>query len=239
MKLIEEYSGILGDKYTKELALLRDLPESGMVSRAVIFIESICKDDESVFIRCRSGLFDDNGYMLPWAKSLVQECATKSQVRLIIISTRAPRPHEALSLDNMMHYHVNRLDSAEIDALVRKTTLVRTGHAMTPSAQAQMSIGGHPVLARAYSYAVATYGESSEERAVYETILEQKSLLGDFLGYNNLEEQERDVLAILSWVPDISPEMLEELCAAVGIDEYAAPIADLILASLSVRPGTS
>jgi hypothetical protein len=132
----------------------------------------------------------------------------------------------------LVHCHINPLPQADIDTLVRSITLSRDGSPITPSPQARNSIGGHPVLARHYAYAISQYGESAEERAVYDTILEQKNMLSAFLSYDNLSDNERHILAILSWLPHTQPQLFDEICAAVGIKDYDDAIENLILASL-------
>jgi hypothetical protein len=46
---------------------------------------------ETVFVRCRSGFFDDNRDLLPWAKSFFTQCAVHSQIRVVVVSNRLPR----------------------------------------------------------------------------------------------------------------------------------------------------
>jgi len=57
-------------------------------------------------------------------------------------------------------------------------------------------------------------------------------MLSDFLSYENLDKDERDILAILSWVPHIQPRLFDELCASVGVKDYGESIENLVLASL-------
>jgi tetratricopeptide (TPR) repeat protein len=232
LKLREEYAGPLGASYVAELDAFRNLDEGHQVEEIDRLILASCRDDETVFISCRSGLFDGEGYLLDWARQIISNAQSRPQERLVIVSTRAPRGGEARTLPNLLHFHVNRLNEAEIDALVREVTLSLDGVAATPSVQARVSIGGHPVLAKHYAYAVRQYGQSAEERAVYETILEQRNMFSEFLSFDNLDSNEKAILAILSWLPQIGSEFFDELCAAVGVSDQQKYLHELILASL-------
>ena len=125
------------------------------------------------------------------ARQIVSSAEARPQERLVIVSTRAPRSIEVRSLPNLLHYPVSRLSDAEIDALVREVTLSLDGVAATPSVRARASIGGHPVLAKHYAYALHQYGQSAEERAVYETTLEQRNMFREFLSFDNLKPDEK------------------------------------------------
>jgi tetratricopeptide (TPR) repeat protein len=232
MKLREEYTGPLSRAYESELVGFRALTENQQTSNVVNLIEAICKDEETIFIRSWSGLFDDGGMLLDWARSAIVQCGDKSQIRLVIISTRQPRYSEIASLPNVLHYHVYRLTDAEIDALVRAMTLFLDGKATTPSLQAKASIGGHPMLAKHYAYALHQYGISAEERAVYDTILEQRHMFSEFLSSNNLRAEEKVILTMLSWVPHLDSQLFDEICQSLDVTDYSSHLQELTLASL-------
>jgi hypothetical protein len=177
LRLYENHAGSLGNSYEKELSAYRALTVDEQVQRLIDVADLVCRDDETIFVRCRSGLFDADRSLIKWAKDFFVSCGNRSQVRLVIISNRQPRYSDIGDLDNVLHGHIPSLNQGDVDALVRAITLSIDGNAITPSAQARSSIGGHPVLARHYSYAVLQYGETAEERAVYDTILEQKNML--------------------------------------------------------------
>lgn len=232
LKLREEYAGPLGDGYANELDAFRNLDEDRQVNEIDKLIMASCREDETVFISCRSGLFDGEGYLLDWARQVISHSGSRPQVRLVIVSTRAPRGAEARTLANLLHFPIGRLNDAEIDALVREVTLSLDGIAATPSAQARSSIGGHPVLGKHYAYALHQYGQSAEHRAVYETILQQRNMFREFLSFDNLKPDEKTILAILSWVPQIGSEFFDELCQSVGVDDNQEHLQELVLASL-------
>jgi hypothetical protein len=98
--------------------------------------------------------------------------------------------------------------------------------------QAKLSIGGHPVLAKHYAYALHQYGSSAEQQATYDTILEQRNMFSEFLSFDNLSTEEKSILAILSCVPQVGSEFLDELCVSVGIADHQIHLQELILASL-------
>jgi hypothetical protein len=232
IRLREEYAGSLGSQYEAELTAFRALEDDQQIAEAVRVIEAICKDEETVFIRTWSGLFDDDGMLLDWLRTIIEYCEARSQIRLVIISTRQPRYAEIASLRNILHLHVTRLSDAEIDALVRAITLSLDGMATTPSLSARTSIGGHPVLAKHYAYALHQYGTSAEDQAVYDTVLQQRSMFSEFLRTNNLRTEERTLLAILSWVPHLDTVLLEEICQSIEMHKYSEHLQELTLASL-------
>ena len=232
IQLLEDVLGSLGENYEAELAALRGMTSSDKVGAVLSLLEAISADDETVYIECRSGTFNEDGYLLDWAKLLIEGCAQKTRVRLVIISGRQPRRHEVAGLPNFMHTHLVSLTTDEVKALVRDVTLRSSGTAITPTTRANAAIGGHPVLAKHYAYAVGAMGGALEEKAVYEVTLTQKNMFADFLNYKDLDEGERDLLALLSWLPKVGSDLLDELCAAIPVEDHRSKLAELYLSSL-------
>ncbi|HVC61942.1 MAG TPA: toll/interleukin-1 receptor domain-containing protein [Acetobacteraceae bacterium] len=232
LRLYENGLGGLGDLYESELLLFRGMTVEVQIQRLIEVCDTVGRGGETIFIRSRSGLFDDNRDLIAWAKSFLAQCGTHLQIRLVIVSNRLPRYRDIADVTSLIHFHIDPLPQVDIDALVQAITLLRDGNSITPSPQARNSIGGHPILARHYAYALSQYGESAEERAMFDTILVQKNMLSEFLSFENINSDERDILAILSWVPHIQPKLFGEICAVVGLTDYAESIENLILASL-------
>lgn len=235
MRLQEDYRGeINSTDYEREVDAFRSIEIGEKVRLCALMIEKICEEDESVYIRCRSGFFDDDGEIVDWGMRLLEICAKMSKVRLVIISNRQPRLKDLSKNRNVLHSHLEELSNSEVDALVQAITLSMEGVALTPSPQAKISIGGHPVLARHYAYSLARYGSSAEERAFLDTIYEQRNILSEFLDYHSLRESEKSILAILSWLPSIESFRLDYICESLKINDYKETIEELILSSLIV-----
>ncbi len=232
MQLVEDVNGPLGANYGKELSLFRSLDIEKQVMKTIDFIEAIYGSNETVYLDCSSGTFDENGDFIDWSRHLIREGASRSRFRLVIISNRQPRFREVVAFPNLFHFHVNALKDDDVDALVRTATLREIGQVLTPTQQARAAIGGHPLTARYYAQALSKYGDLLEEKAVHEVILAQRAMFADFLAYDKLADAERDLLSLLSWVPEIGAEMLSDLCNAIPIHDYETVLERLFLASL-------
>jgi hypothetical protein len=233
LRLYENYVGsLVGDSYEKELTAYRSLNVDEQIQRALEVSDGICSDGETIFLRCRSGLFDDDRNLIYWARKFIRGCGERPRIKFVIISNRQPRFSDISEILSMVHFHINPLTASEVDLLVREITLSRDGVVATPSSQARNSIGGHPILARHYAHVISQYGASGEDQAVYDTILQQKNMLTAFLDYDRLTAAERDMLALLSWLPRVPQALFDELCETIGITNVDACLEELVLASL-------
>ena len=232
MQLNEDLNGITSNDYEGELLAYRAASFEAQVDGVDRLISTICADDETVYIECRSGAFDENGYLIDWARCLIEASAQHSRTRLVFISTRQPRRHDIAALPNLMHSHIISLTTDEIKGLVRDITLRVSGRAMTPEIKALSTIGGHPVLAKHYASSIVGLGEALEDESVYEVIMQQKTLFSGFLSYNNLNEDQRDMLSVLSWIPHADANLLDEIFLSIPINNYKVELLELHLSSL-------
>jgi len=232
IRLQEDLHGSLGVKYEAELNAFRNLSLAERLRVTLDAMETISRDDETIYIRCRSGFFGDNGILLDWARSLFEMCRDKPQIRISIICNRQPRQANTVSNHAVGHAHIHDLPQDDIRALVQTATLQSSGDAIPPTNQALIAIGGHPMLARYYAAALTKYGPTAENQAWYDTVFEQRNILLEFLGYDALQEEDRKILSILSWFPKVSSKTLERICENISISDFRIRIEDLVSGSL-------
>ena len=233
IRLQEDFQGPLRGKYKVELDCFRALNIEERIEATVEVLDSISREDETIYIRCRSGFFGDKGTLIDWARKLLDACRSRPTIRLMIIANRQPRKSDLASNINVAHVHVHDLPDEDVRALVQTVTLAVAGEAVTPTQQALIAIGGHPMLARHYAAALASYGPTAESQAWYDTAFEQRNMLLEFLGYESLEVNERKILYVLSWFPRVSSRTLEYVCESLGIANYQECIENLVSNSLA------
>ena len=235
IRLREDYSGSLGKDLASEVQAFRSLDMASRIRETASVIALICADDETIYIRCSSGFFGENGQLIDWAAELFRICAGQTRSRIVVITNRQPRQRDLESNLHLGHSAISDLSSGNVTALVQKYTMLIGGEALQPSSQALVAIGGHPILALNYAASLARYGTSSEERAWYEAIFRQSNMMSEFLGFEALHDEDKKILCLLSWFPRLHANTLQHVCARLGVDQYDMVIEDLLTMCLIIR----
>ena len=103
---------------------------------------------------------------------------------------------------------ISGINDDEIRTLISTFVPIFGGKASLPNDDVIRAIGGHPSVARAVSRLIAERGAMIVNNDLSDLYNVQEEILAESLDFPNLSDDEREVLSILSWVPQLSGEML-------------------------------
>jgi hypothetical protein len=190
---------------------------------------------QAVTIVTGNGIFEDKGFLKPWAATLFAELAHDRQVKLVVVSQRLIHENELRSNPNVLQIPVPPLGEADIRALMVASTTALGAKPALPGADVIRTIGGHPGIARATAALVAQQGPAVLDSHPADLFSLQEEVLGDSLDFTNRSPLERDVLSVLSWVPRLAGDTLRRVILerhGVTAEEFADTVSGLTLACL-------
>jgi tetratricopeptide (TPR) repeat protein len=196
--------------------------------------------DQAVFIVAGNGLVEDRGDPKAWLSPLFVQMKSNPQSKLCLISNRQLPSDFIRKHPNVLQVVVPPLKDADVRALMTATAV---GYGVPPVAVSDgivRSIGGHPDVARAAVRLVVQTGPHTLERNPNELFGIQDEILSENLSLAQLSVFQRDILCVLSWVPQLSGRMLESALGGEAVAvEFAREIRNLILGCLVVVVGSS
>jgi|GEM_PF-2412742 len=227
-----------------------DLPLSGIAKELQDFAAaSIEAQSEEVVLRLKhfaelgqavtvvtgNGIFQDKGYLKPWAPSLFRQIADDRRIKLVLVSNRQLHQNELRDHPNVMQLPIPPLKEADIRSLMIGVALVFDVKPELPSNEVIRMIGGHPGIARATAALVARKGSAVVNSDPRDLFSLQEDVLGESLNFASLDERQKDILSVLSWVPQLAGETLKQIFLERHNTEplvFAETVSSLILACL-------
>lgn len=182
-----------------------------------------------------NGIFEDQGFLKPWSVALFQELALERRIKLVVASNRLIHEKELRAHTNVMQVHVPALRDVDTRALMVSSASARGAKPALPSDEVIRVIGGHPAIARATAALVAQAGPAVLNANPADLHSLQEEVLGDSLEFARRTPMERDILSVLSWVPQLGGETLRRVVLerhAVPPERFAEEISGLVLACL-------
>jgi hypothetical protein len=190
---------------------------------------------QAVTIVTGNGIFEDKGFLKPWAASLFAELAHDRQVKLVVVSQRLIHENELRSKPNVLQISVPPLGDPDVRALMIASVTALGAKPALPGADVIRTIGGHPGIARATAALVAQQGATVLDTHPADLFSLQEEVLGDSLDFVNRSPLERDVLSVLSWVPRLAGGTLRRVVLErhdVTVEEFADALSKLTLSCL-------
>jgi tetratricopeptide (TPR) repeat protein len=173
---------------------------------------------QSVTIITSSGLFEDRGEPKAWVSRLL---GSLPQEAIIFLVTNRHFNDDALTaLGNAVQMRVDELSNDNIQTLMIHAANNMGIENFKISQPILSAIGGHPDVANAAVRLAAAKGLGILEKDPAQLMNIQYTILGETIDSSVLSADEKIILDILSWVPGLSAELLEETAtAAAGFDE--------------------
>ncbi len=190
---------------------------------------------QAVTIVTGNGIFEENGFLKPWAPILFDELAHDRRVKLVVVSNRRLHENELRAHPNVLQIAVPPLKEEDVRTLMIQSMVAFGAKPELPSTDVIRTIGGHPGIARATAALVAQRGPAVLEAHPADLFSLQEEMLGDSLDFTHRTPIERDVLSALSWVPQLAGDTLKRVVLArngVSPEEFADAVSGLILACL-------
>ena len=202
-----------------------------VVRRLVHFAEL----GQAVTIVTGNGIFEERGFLKPWVPILFGELAHDRRVKLVVVSNRLLHENELRAHPNVLQLPVPPLKEKDVRALMIQSTVAFGAKPVLPSTDVIRTIGGHPGIARATAALVAQRGPAVLEAHPADLFALQEEVLGDYLDFTHRTPVERDVLSVLSWVPQLAGDTLKRVVLernGISPEQFADSVSGLILACL-------
>lgn len=174
-------------------------------------LEHFAKLGQAVTVVTGNGIFQDRGYLKPWAPTLFRQLASDRSVKLVLVTNRQLHDNELRSHPNLLQLLIPPLKENDIRALMIGATAAFGVKPELPSIDVIRMIGGHPGIARATAALVARKGPAVVNSDPSDLFSLQEDVLGESLNFASLDERQKDILSVLSWVPQLAGETLKRV----------------------------
>lgn len=197
---------------------------------------------QAVTIVVGYGLYEDRGELKPWAAAFLEAAARHEKVKLCLISGRQLKFSELRTLPHVLQVKVDGLESGDIKTLILETVPLFGGEPVLPNDTVIQSIGGHPTVARSVARLLALRGPAFIDGDAKQLHDIQDEILSESLSFDTLDQVERDLLSILSWVPQLNGKMLGDVVRAshdISREDLAEKIEYLLAGCLMQLTGAN
>lgn len=195
---------------------------------------------QAITIVSANGFFEDAGHPKAWFAPWID--AVPSNAMLFLISNRQFRSEFILQRHNLVQMRLEELDDKDIRALMIFTADRLKIDDFSVSNEIVTAIGGHADVANAAVRLVAMKGVHILERDPRQLYNVQNTILGENIEDGALSPIEKTILSLLSWVPKLRGDLLEEVLAS-GADNdttlFIDAIERLVLGCLITATGIS
>ena len=218
-----------------DVRAFRDAPVSVQADEVTRKLRHFGDLGQAVTVVTGNGIFEDKGYLKAWVPELFRRLSGDRRSKLVVISNRMMHENELRSHPNAFQLQIPPISNADIRALMIGTATALGAKPELPSSEIIRSIGGHPAIARATAALVVKKGPAVIDSDPRDLFALQEDVLGESLDFANLNDVEKDVLSVLSWVPQLAGDMLKRVILErhnVGPKKFAENVSDLILGCL-------
>ncbi|WP_408595021.1 TIR domain-containing protein (plasmid) [Paracoccus marcusii] len=223
------------DSFEKDLLAFRSASLDDQVNEISRKIDHFTDLGQAVTILTGNGIYEDRGYLKSWVGPLFRRIKSSPASKLIIITNRSIHDRELRPFTNVVQVAVNKIDDQHIKTLMVQSLTMLGAKPKLPHIDIINQIGGHPGIAKAAAVLVARKGPAvitSDPRDFYQL---QDDVLAECLNFENLSETQKDVLSVLSWVPQLPGKtLLDIICDRRGVkrEAFGEEVNDLILMCL-------
>ncbi|HZK99060.1 MAG TPA: TIR domain-containing protein [Caulobacteraceae bacterium] len=197
---------------------------------------------QAITVITGNGIFEDKGYLKRWVPELFRQLADDRRIKLVAVTNRLLHENELRAHPNVLQVSIPPLREADIRTLMIGSATALGVKPELPANEVIRTIGGHPGIARATAALVARKGPEVVNSDPSDLFALQEDVLGEALDFANLSEMEKDVLSVLSWVPQISGSTLKRVILdrhQVKPEDFAETVSGLILACLVEVSGSN
>jgi hypothetical protein len=197
---------------------------------------------QAVTLVTGNGIYEDRGYLKAWVPELFRQIASEPKIRLVIVTNRLLHENELRPHTNVFQMQVPAIAEPDVRTLMLVTMGSFGSKPELPSDSIIRSIGGHPGIARATAVIVGKKGPAVIDSDPSDLFSLQEDVLGESLNFANLSDVEKDVLSILSWVPQLEGNILKRIILlrnSADQKSFAESVSNLGLACLVETSGAN
>jgi len=193
---------------------------------------------QAITLITAAGFFEDAGKPKDWVTDFFS--AIPSDQFLIVISNLQFWDEYLNHMPNVVQLRINELDSEDTKALMTFSAQTLKVEDFDVSDELVRAIGGHPGVANAAVSLARQKGNHILRRDPRQLFNIQQTILGDALQSGRLSEEEKVILDVLSWLPSLGGDLLEEIVVddvGVSLEKFNESIERLILSCLITPSG--
>jgi tetratricopeptide (TPR) repeat protein len=227
--------------YETDLASFDALDEKGQVEELTLSLSHFEELGEAVIIRAPSFIYDQGGKLQSWVRAWFESLAKKPALVIGIVTNRQIPAEDEVFSTNVCQMPVVSLADDDVKLIIDDLAAELKLQSQNPSRDLLVQIGGHPVLARAFVRLAEQYGAGIFERSPTKLFAIQDGILHDNIDSSRINDLQRAVLHVLSWLPKLDAFVLERICLEKEEErpKYNDSLNDLILGCLVEAKGAS
>ncbi|MGI2036302.1 TIR domain-containing protein [Rhizobium panacihumi] len=190
---------------------------------------------QAVTLITGNGIYEDRGYLKSWVQPLISRLNRDEKVKVLFVTNRSIHENELRAFSNLVQVSVPHIEDRHIKTLMVQTLAQAGRKPDLPPSDIIMQIGGHPGIARATAALIGRKGPTILKTDPRDFFQLQEDVLGECLNFKNLTNIQRDVLSVLSWVPQLSGEtLLNVICKQHNIQKsvFGEEVNNLLLSCL-------
>lgn len=225
-------------KLAEDLTAFSKADERAQIAEVRRYVEHFTNLGQAITFASSVGFFEDRGDPKTWAAAFFASIPEKGQI--FIITTRQFAQSFVDQMGNAVQIHVDALDEGDLRALMIFTSEKLGVIDFKVSDAMVKAIGGHADVAKAAVRLALQKGSQILERNPKELYDIQKQILGESFELAAADKAEREILNILSWVPELGGDYLEQVIRAKGDvsqEEFIGAVERLILTCLITVQG--
>jgi len=228
--------------FTEDLRAFSNLSEEECLDEICRGLSHFASLGQGVTVVTGNGIFEDRGNLKSWALQLFKRLAKERSVKFCAITNRQIQENELTTLSNVLQFPVPPLPDGEIRAIMIATAPAFGAKPDPPGDMTLKLIGGHPGTAKSATRLIAQKGLYVFEQNPRDLIDIQEEVLRENIDVGALTDLEREVLSILSWVPQLNADLLRDVLIPkhnINDSTFASTLEGLILGCLVVVTGSN
>lgn len=194
-----------------ESAAFNELAQNDQIAEVCRCLYYFGNLSQAVWIVSGNCFFEDSGTLKSWVPHLFSEIAKSSETKLCIISNRLIHDAEARPHQNLFQVAVGNISDNDIRSLMIAVSSDFGVEPALPNPSVITGIGGHPQIAKIAAKIAATQGVAVLEHDPKKLFDIQEEILGSSVDLSVISKEEQKILSILSWVPQLSSDLLSKV----------------------------
>ncbi|MER8855838.1 toll/interleukin-1 receptor domain-containing protein [Mesorhizobium australicum] len=197
---------------------------------------------QAVTVVTGNGIYEDRGILKPWVPNLFTALSHEKNARLCIITNRQIHNNELLPHQNVLQFAVGSIADENIRTLMIITAQGLGIEPMLPSDKVIAAIGGHAGIARTATGLIAQIGVTTLNDNLRELFSAQDEVLRESLSFDRLSEIQKDILSVLSWVPQLNGNLVREIIRRrhnIPTEQFAEIVSELVRLCLMEASGAN
>jgi len=222
------------EAYRNDLAIFEAMDESAQIEEITKSFAHFEDLGEAIILRAPSFLYDQVGKLRPWVRNWFSSLSKRPTLVFGIITNRLIPAEDLAFVTNACQLPVPPLEDDDVHLIIDELASEIGLPPQNPTRELLIQIGGHPVLARAYVRLAEQYGTQFFDRSPAKLYAIQDGILQDNLGADKINEHQKKILHVLSWLPKLDGYVLERICLENegNREAYNESLNDLILGCL-------